>query len=224
MLWPVSCCHVLSLHLDISLVLPLSLAGPWTPGQGSGSGQPSRVVQCHCHCLKYAVLLSLPRTCSVSVTVQGVQCHCHRLGFAVWLLLLQPPPWIPKNKGRFAKHCPTPCCLPPRTEGIQAFPKSGTRMISGKNLGPSLADLALPQRALGEGGILCPNRAVLRGLELHSAWWCHLHVPPGLRDWPSVHLILGIALGLCPSVVLWLWQELTPDTDLPWCHTQVGSV
>lgn len=169
-----------------------------------------------------AVSLSLPEICSVIVI--DVQCQCHCLGFAVRLLLLQPPPRIPKNKGCFAKHCPTPCCLHPRTEGIQAFPKSGTRMISGKNLGPALADLALPQRALGEGGILCPNRAVLRGLELHSAWWCHLHVPPGLRDWPSVHLMLGIALGLCPSVVLWLWQELTPDTDLPWCHTQVGSV
>lgn len=48
--------------------------------------------------------------------------------------------------------------------------------------------------------------------------------PPGLRDWPSARLVLGIALGPCPSVVLWLWQELTPDTDLPWCHTQVGSV
>lgn len=164
---------MLSLHLDIPLVLPLSLAGPWTPVQesGFGSGQPS----------------------------VGVQCHCHRLGFAVWLLLLYP--WIPKNKSCFAKHCPTPCCLLPRTEGIQAFPKSGTGMISGKGLGPSLPDLALPRRAPGEGDPLCPDRSVLRGPELHSAWCCHLlradtvpaMSPQGSGTGPVPCLVLGIA-------------------------------
>lgn len=137
--------------------------------------------------------------CSVIVTAQGVQCHCHRLGFAVWLLLLYP--WIPKNKSCFAKHCPTPCCLLPRTEGIQAFPKSGTGMISGKGLGPSLPDLALPRRAPGEGDPLCPDRSVLRGPELHSAWCCHLlradtvpaMSPQGSGTGPVPCLVLGIA-------------------------------
>lgn len=201
---------MLSLHLDIPLVLPLSLVGSWTPVQGSGfgSGQPSVGVQCHCHCSGCAVSLchchcpeSLFRVCSVTVTVKGIL-----------LLLLQLPPRIPKNKSCFAKHCPTPCCLLPRTEGIEAFPKGGTGMFSGKNLGPSLA---LPRRVPGEGGPLCPNRPVLRGLELHSAWWCHLlqadtpMSPQGSGTGPVPCLVLGIALGLCSgncsgSLVLWL--------------------
>lgn len=154
--------------------------------------------------------------CSVIVTVQGVQCHCHHPGFAVWLLLLHPPPRIPKNKGCFAKHCPTPCCLLPRTEGIRAFPKSGTGMISGKGLGPSLADLALPQRAPEEGGPLCPDRSILRGPGLHSAWCCHLlradtvtaMSPQGSGAGPVPCLVLGIADSRHAAV-----------TDLPWCHT-----
>lgn len=197
---------MLSLHLDIPLVLPLSLTGSWTPVQGSdfGSGQPRLGVQRHCHCPGCAESLSPPGICSLAAPAAASASDT--------------------KERLLCKALPHPCCLLPRTEGIEEFPKRGTR-ISGKNLGPP----PFP----GEGGPLCPNRAVWRGLELHSACWCQLlwadtvtpMSPQGSGTGLVPCLVLGIALGPCP--VLWLWQELTPNTlrsqTCPGA-TQVGSV
>lgn len=165
---------MLSLHLDIPLVLPLSLTGSWTPVQGSdfGSGQPRLGVQRHCHCPGCAVSLSPPGICSLAAPAAASASDT--------------------KERLLCKALPHPCCLLPRTEGIEEFPKRGTR-ISGKNLGPP----PFP----GEGGPLCPNRAVLRG------WNSTVRVGVSSSGLTLSPPCLPRAQGLaqCP---VWCWELL----------------
>lgn len=135
-----------------------------------------------------AVSVSLPRVCSVTVTTRdlefGCSCYVLPLGYQRTKAALQstaPPPAASSLGQRASRHF-----------------LSGTRMVSGKAL-------ALPRRAPGEGGPLCPDRSVSRGLELHSACCCHLLwadtvtpvSPQGSGTGPVPCSVLGFALGLC---------------------------
>lgn len=71
----------------------------------------------------------------------------------------------------------------------------------------------------------------MRGLELHSTWWCHLlwtdtvtpTFPQGSGTGPVPCSVLGIALDPCLERCALAVAGPDPQhpeaTDLPWCHT-----
>lgn len=105
-----------------------------------------------------------------------------------WQLLRKPP-----------LCCVSFLCL----ESSRYFLEVAPGCFQGKDTRPSLVGPALPWRGAGEGGPAgrglcwgppCPDRSVLRGLELYCAWWSPLlqaesldppRPPPVLRDQSS---------------------------------------
>lgn len=113
-------------------------------------------------------------------------------------------------------------------ESSRYFLEVAPGCFQGKDTRPSLVGPALPWRGPGEGGPAgrglrwgppCPDRSVLRGLELYCPWWSPLlqaesldppHVlPPGLRDRSSALFAVGKCFGSVSAVfVLLLRREL----------------